>query len=359
MKAKLSAIERDLLCRRYSEGESVGALAKEFGVTHGSVGYLLRSRGIDRRPSPFHTRFDSELFDEAVRLYQTGLDALEVERRTGLSHQALYRELEKRGITRHNQHTAEQWAEIRRLYLAGVSLSELGRRFDCQYQGIAARLRKEGIVIRPTGAERRVHTCDDHFFDEMDCERKAYWLGFIAADGCVRVLDKGERILRINLQGSDAHHLATLRSDLQATNPVGFSGRGQGVFAVNSPGLVAGLARHGIAPRKSLVHRWPHTIPEHLLRHFLRGYSDGDGSLGITRDNQAVWTLCGTAEFLSECQQYLARTVAFNANALRKNGAIHMMSYGGNRQVARLAHLLYDDATVYLPRKREKVAHLL
>ena len=43
-----------------------------------------------------------------------------------------------------------------------------------------------------------------HIFDNIDNPEKAYWLGFIVADG---YLNKEKRMLRIKLGDIDKHHL--------------------------------------------------------------------------------------------------------------------------------------------------------
>ena len=40
------------------------------------------------------------------------------------------------------------------------------------------------------------------------------------------------------------------------------------------------LALHGIFPRKTFINRWPNNIPNNLYKDFIRGYFDGDGTLG-------------------------------------------------------------------------------
>src|SRR6202012_252825 len=71
-------------------------------------------------------------------------------------------------------------------------------------------------VPRPGG--RRIYALDDYFFDVIDTEAKAYWLGFITADGCVRagVISNGwqRHGLSVKLKASDSGHLEKLKADL-------------------------------------------------------------------------------------------------------------------------------------------------
>ena len=251
---------------------------------------------------------------------------------------------------------APQRTEIVSRYGEGESLTDLGKHFGVSHNTIARVLRSAGISVRNHAVQQRKYRCDDHYFDCIDSEPKAYWLGFIAADGCVT---DGRRIsLQVKLQGRDGGHLGSLRDSLSATNPVYRTGAGQAQFIVHSPQLIAGLAAQGIGPRKSLTLNWPVDLPANLLPHYLRGYMDGDGNWSTT-GKQANVTVCGSFPFLLGLGEYLEGTLGFRQARLRACGNTHMMSYGGNRQIPTLARFLYARASVALPRKFQQIRHFL
>lgn len=41
------------------------------------------------------------------------------------------------------------------------------------------------------------------------------------------------------------------------------------------------LSKHGCVPNKSLILKFPTTLPNELVNDFIRGYFDGDGSVYI------------------------------------------------------------------------------
>ena len=47
------------------------------------------------------------------------------------------------------------------------------------------------------------HNLNKEYFKNIDTEEKAYWLGFIAADGCVYKMSKNAHRLQINLSYKD------------------------------------------------------------------------------------------------------------------------------------------------------------
>src|SRR5215207_4913811 len=176
---------------------------------------------------------------------------------------------------------------------------------------------QNGVAIRPRNETGTKYYCDHSFFDAIDSEEKAYWLGFLAADA-----DVGEEgRLSISLKPSDREHLYRLKYSLKSTHPVtdytsnsGYHGR-QVTFSVldiGSSRLVCGLTLNGVGPKKTFALRWPSHLEPDLLKHFLRGMVDGDGSLTTyvrqSPDNgkfelQYRFSLTSNLTFLKECQR--------------------------------------------------------
>ena len=263
--------------------------------------------------------------------------------------------------------TDEQKDEISRRYIAGEGSYALAREFGVSGSNLGKMLDQRAIKRRSMSETKRIHSCDHSFFDAIDSEEKAYWLGFMAADGNVVT---GRPIIKLALASKDRDHLLKFRDALQSvhavTDYVTNTGYFGAKFSIASPQLTEGLAKHGISPNKTFTVEWPDDLAPHLLPHYLRGYFDGDGSFHVGRSpvNTPVlrWEIVGNEAFCLGAQGYMMRAVEVGRTKLYvplNSPNIRKLAYGGNRQVARIFHLMYDGATVYLSRKREKVAHLL
>ena len=117
------------------------------------------------------------------------------------------------------------------------------------------------------------------FFNNIDTEEKAYWAGFIAADGNVR---KDFLKMRIELNIQDHAHLEKFRKNIEGNNPIKESIRPKNhscYIDINCKELCIALNDLGITPKKSLTLKFNYDLlPNIYLKDFLRGLWDGDGS---------------------------------------------------------------------------------
>lgn len=203
---------------------------------------------------------------------------------------------------------------------------------------------------------------DSAFFDCIDTEAKAYWLGFITADGCIGTGHHVNR-LSVKLMQSDAGHLEKLKTDLVAEHPIhraprrGVAGASAAVFLSSRP-LVQALAQLGVTSRKSGTVR-PWRGPDELMRHYWRGMFDGDGCLSRASARE-IWslTLCGSEPCILAFAEW-ARPICRSTSEPYFHSNIWYWKTGGLAAPQALARALYEDAAVYLDRKRELALQLM
>lgn len=210
-----------------------------------------------------------------------------------------------------------------------------------------------------------------NYFDEIDTENKAYWLGFLFADGSVttpfRVNKDGSiknGIYRIELQlkEDDKNHLDKFRKELNIEKPLNISktnyersNRCRLYF--NSKHMWEILNSYGCTPRKSQTLEFPNINifkDKKLIKHFIRGYVDGDGCLSWcdTQHKRAHLGILGTMKFLKELQHWLP--LEFENVILKRNDESVASLYYSGKTAFYIANYLYKDCSVYLERKRER-----
>src|SRR5260370_18347522 len=158
---------------------------------------------------------------------------------------------------------------------------EAAAQFGYSYMAWIYALKQRGIEPRGRSEAHRRYAVDEAFFDVIDTEEKAYWLGFLTADGTMR-----EKVVMLALQERDIDHLYKFRSSLRSKNPVTLKEKtlkGK-VYrwvqvSIGSTRLAPALKRLGVAERKSLTVRPCEYVPDHLLSHYWRGGFACDGSI--------------------------------------------------------------------------------
>lgn len=91
---RLRRAELDELVAGYRAGASVHVLAKQFEISRGTVGRLLRSRGVDTTPvalTPPQVKLSAELYEE-------GWSLMKIAKHFGVSENTVHRKLRAAGV---------------------------------------------------------------------------------------------------------------------------------------------------------------------------------------------------------------------------------------------------------------------
>ena len=130
-------------------------------------------------------------------------------------------------------------------------------------------------------------------------------------------------------------------------------------MSVSNKHLWETLKNKGCVPKKSLILKFPLEIFENhkdLIRHFIRGYWDGDGCLTY-RDkgkNRPEINVISTNDFLMEMQKFLPVKQKENIPIKHKGNNIIRQWQCEGKSAYNVAKYLYENATVFLERKYNK-----
>jgi hypothetical protein len=221
------------------------------------------------------------------------------------------------------------------------------------------------------------YNCDHDFFSH-DNEQVFYVAGFMAADGCVKhrksKYDGISYEVYIGLAKKDKEFLNQIKTLLKAENPIHdflvknskrnpkWNDTWKSEFRITSKQMCDDLERFNIVPRKSLIYTFPEWMKVHPLKHhFIRGYNDGDGSfyLGELKEGRTIeqvyFSMRGTPAFLKVTRDILEQECGLEDRhkCIRISSGHGILEYGGNGIISRIFDYLYQDATIYLPRKRD------
>lgn len=252
----------------------------------------------------------------------------------------------------------------------GYSVSEIKNKLSITPTTIHIIASENNIEISKTKRNRTEINSKfiDNYFEVIDTEEKAYFLGLIYADGNVREHNNGY-FLSIELLRSDKYILERLASELQCGNKIydrdritNFGESHMSNFtSCNSKKLYDDLSRFNIIQDKSHIttsfKNIEELIPLNLIRHFLRGLVDGDGTISkrFTTFQNAIAIYQNTIDFCNDFDRLLRVSMnddsIFSNISLNKNSGVYNLRYRRINDVQRICNHLYNNSTIYLKRK--------
>ncbi len=275
--------------------------------------------------------------------------------------------------------TESEKINILELYASGIGTYRMGKMLNRDRSTILKFLQKN-VTIRHE-KYRKYKFKNENYFDVIDTEDKAYFLGLLWADGCnFRKDKKGKQAYQtsISLQESDEDIIRLFAKKIYQNDDIvryvdknknnhydDLVRQNQYCLRIPSRHISDTLLNYGMEPRKSFTLELPKNIDfdENLWRAFIRGYYDGDGgiSFNIHSKNYSVRMLSSVA-FSEDIHEKIKDYTDINFNKeLKKCYSQPMMSIGlhGNWKCREFLDWLYKDATIYLQRKYDKYQDLI
>jgi phage antirepressor YoqD-like protein len=212
------------------------------------------------------------------------------------------------------------------------------------------------------------HTLNESFFKAIDTEEKAYWLGFITADGSV-FMHGDSSVLAIALAIRDYDQLHRLKKALSATHPI--YERKQHLSTLDKRYEICGLhmvlhgmehdlMSHNVFPNKQTNEKPSSNIPDEYVKAYIRGFFDGDGWVSrYTRNTEGYrrrWEIGigSSLEMVKYIREKVLQEVGMTFDAPYSNGAIFNITTVDKTKIYKILKWLYGDTEYYLPRKYEK-----
>lgn len=288
----------------------------------------------------------------------------------------------KRGLPKEfkKQKLKVKHADIIKMYVDGNSMDKIAELVGCSARNIINILAKNNIQSRSHSKAGQKYEINEDFFESIDTEEKAYFLGMLYADGCVsstrtsvslalKESDKEivERLNRLIYPIKDVYYMkrhGREHEDLQKSfGKFKFKDKYEGRYAViiTNKKIKEDLIKLGCVPAKSLILTFPNynQVPEHLIHHFIRGYFDGDGCISLDKNKgRYSFSLVGTLQFLTDVQEELVNNNDINYTKFycHKNSitTTRTLTYAGINNVLKIRSYLYKDATIFMQRKYKK-----
>lgn len=234
-----------------------------------------------------------------------------------------------------------------------ISLTTLSKKYHCKRETISKYIKLLGfeVINRTTGKH-----INSNVFDNIDTEEKAYWFGFLCADGCITK----NNYVELGIHWNDYDHMQKYRKFLELESDDSIK-RNKNVarVRVHNNHMAEQLLKKGCIHNKSHLLKFPKLsifANRSLVYDFIRGYCDGDGCLRFYQNYKNVWvcdlTITSTKEFLEGVKEFLNIEGGYmrNCSTSKMQTDAWNLSYRcvPARQVARL---LYENSSIYMDRK--------
>nr|QBK91736.1 MAG: hypothetical protein LCPAC304_00620 [Pithovirus LCPAC304] len=233
---------------------------------------------------------------------------------------------------------------------------DLGKKYHVSKKRIYSLLRAQGVTVARKKRYRK-HSLIETYFDEIDTQNKAYFLGFLFADGC-NFTNSGSISMELSI-----HDIDILRAfkeewgysgDVTITNR---EGKQYGLLRVHSKYMSQRLSDLGMVKAKSHVLKYPTYLNPFYQKHFIRGYFDGNGTINYckTQNFYTFSIICGTPAFIDsmkvEFEKLLCTKFTFG---VARDGKCKKLNAYRKSFIHLIMKFLYEEAELYLSRKYNK-----
>lgn len=365
----LKDYDKQLICSMYQNNIGINKIAKIFKVATLEIQEILYENNLSIMDYKFLER-DKKICNE----YSNGTPVIKLADKYKIDRHTVVDILKRNNLyinrfAKNNSKEKEKRnKEIIRLYSEGCSLREVSKLCHVCTRTVSVVLNEFNVKLRPQhqkghskGVSRnKKYKYNDYFFNKIDTQEKAYWLGFLYADGYVSY----EGHIKLALQESDVNHLRKFTKAIGDSDIKLHYNKKTKSYSIGISNIKMGkdLADKGCFQKKSLKLKFPNNkqVPEKYIRHFIRGYFDGDGCIHLSKKNKSggIFSLIGTFDFLDGIKKEFEKLDLQNPIKLyhnkNHNENTYFISIGNIKDITKIYKYLYNYSNVFLDRKKDK-----
>lgn len=239
-----------------------------------------------------------------------------------------------------------------------ITISELSQIFDI-CQPTIMKILDEYRIKRYSKVQLFSPDLNEHYFENIDTEYKAYFLGLIITDGCIHNTKGKQSLISLTLKSEDEYLLDKFKQEIHSNKNITYDGRGCSEINILSNMMVNDLKKYGVFSNKSLNTIFPQNIPKEMKKHMIRGILDGDGSVSYyARPNRkahvkAVRFCQGNKKFLLDMVDFLYEAIGIDKiKTYKEKDSLWSIAYRKDISLIKLIDYIYDDAHIYMKRKK-------
>lgn len=235
-------------------------------------------------------------------------------------------------------------------YESGLALKKVAKELGISEPTLKKNFINNGIDITKMKCfyKRKDVNLKSDAFETIDTEEKAYWLGFLLADGYIT---KDYQYIEIALKQDDLKHIEKFKSFLCSKAKISYKEKAKAYkITITSKKLCADLKKHGVYNNKSLTCKLNEEIMnnESLKWHYLRGLFDGDGSIQYVGETGFSCSITSNEELCLQVKE-LDLFKKYTMHKKKDSNAFQVRCFGENAKL--FLKNIYSESKVYLERK--------
>ena len=242
------------------------------------------------------------------------------------------------------------------------SQKEIGEIFNISQSQVGNILKKAGIKLPKSRLNMSKLALDIDYFKTIDTPEKAYWLGFICADGCI-YKNGGKLTIMVKDREICEKFKKSVKSDHKISDKEVYDKRTNKTYTESSIQItntlfVSNIINLGVTSAKSSVLNFPN-IEESYYSYFIAGLFDGDGSISFKTNGKVTCNLISTKEILDFIQEYLKNNFEISPKSLIKVSEncdnVFKVYWQNDEDCLKFLNFIYQgNKEMYLTRKYER-----
>lgn len=259
---------------------------------------------------------------------------------------------------------------IKQLFEEGYTSSYISKKLGINPKSMYSIIKNTDIIQK--NKQRRNYS-NDSYFNNIDTEAKAYLLGFFIADGYI----SEKRRICLNNSIDDISALELFQKEVCPDSKIYYINKQTGVkirktqviLRISSEEMFQTLLnKYKITKNKTHDYDFIfdfNLIPKELIRHFIRGFFDGDGSVSFYKTKNTIYfnfsfifTSLKFSEQISEIFENLFNIKSKIYKIKGKTCEYYPLRFNYNRnrydKIKEIYNWLYEDSNCFLERKKNK-----
>lgn len=233
----------------------------------------------------------------------------------------------------------------------------LSKKFRMSHR-VIIKILADNSILRHPSIHRKHDICED-YFENIDTQAKAYFLGFLYTDGSV---SSKNSTISLDLNKKDSHILHAFAKEIYKSEyKIGVRhSENSEQLRIYSAKMKSDLAKLGCTPRKTFTIRIP-KLRKDLMPHFIRGVFDGDGNIYVSKSGRNSVSIIGNNDFVNDIRTFLIKELSIGCGYLfitKQNDQISTCQWGAKKDIAKIIKYMYHDSFFRLERKFNKASEI-